>query len=74
MLFSLEHFHQRLLKDEHAPPNSYGRQFAVPHQSICGRSAHAYEACSVLDGQRMCFVFMVFLCHDDAFTNEKAMT
>lgn len=73
ILFSLEHFHQRLLKDEHAPSNSYGRQFAGPHQPICARAANAYKACSVLDGQRQCFVFMVLFCHVHTFTNEKAL-
>jgi hypothetical protein len=78
ILSSLEHFHQGLLKDEHAPSNSYSRQFSGPHQPIGTRSANAYEACSVLYGQRQCFVFMVFschvFCHVHTFTNEKALS
>ena len=74
MFFGLEHFHQRLLQNEDAPPDSYCRQLAGLHHPICGRSTNAYKARGVLNGQRQCFVFMVFFGHGHTLTNEKALS
>jgi hypothetical protein len=74
MFFGLEHFHQRLLQNKDTPSDSYCRQLAGLHHPIGGRSANAYKACCVLNGQRQSFVFMVFFCHGRTFTNEKALS